>query len=102
MDFQGRGIAGATVIGGDYRLGRVHYGEFIYSFEVVGFEEVDFEKFIYGFEEGWSEASGYFRRWWSWRARCSTRPGRARLRASWWCLNGWEHDGQGDQVLRAA
>ena len=62
MDFQGRGIAGATVIGGDYRLGRVHYGEFIYSFEVVGFEEVDFEKFIYGFEEGWGEDSGYFRR----------------------------------------
>ena len=62
MDFQERGIAGATVIGGDYRLGRVHYGEFIYSFEVVGFEEVDFEKFIYGFEEGWGEDSGYFRR----------------------------------------
>ena len=52
MDFQGRGIAGATVIGRDYRLGRIHGGEFIYSFEVVGFEEVDLEKFIYGFEEG--------------------------------------------------
>ena len=60
MDFQGRRIAGATVIGRDYRLGRVCYGEFIYSFEVVGFEEVDFEKFIYGFEEGWGEDSGFF------------------------------------------
>ena len=80
MDFQGRRIAGATVIGRDYRLGRIHCGEFIYSFEVVGFEEVDFEKFIYGFEEGWGEDSGYFRR--SWRARCSTRPGRASLSAS--------------------
>ena len=62
MDFQGRGIAGATVIGGDYKLGRVHCGEFICSFEVVGFEEVDFEKFVYGSEEGWGEDSGYFRR----------------------------------------
>ena len=87
MDFQGRRIAGATVIGRDYRLGRFHYGECICSFEVVGFEEADFEKFIYGFEESWGEDSGYFRR--SWRARCSTRPGRARLRAFWWCLNGW-------------
>jgi hypothetical protein len=49
------------VIGGDYRLGRVHCEEFIYSFEVVGFEEVDFEKFVYGSEEGWGEDSGYFR-----------------------------------------
>ena len=62
MDFQGRRIAGATVIGRDYRLGRVHCREFIYSFGVIGFEEVDFEKFIYGFEEGWGEDSGYFRR----------------------------------------
>ena len=62
MDFQGRRIAGATVIGRDCRLGRIRCREFIYSFEVVGFEEVDFEKFIYGFEEGWGEVSGYFRR----------------------------------------
>ena len=62
MDFQGRSIAGATVISRDYRLGRVHCGEFIYSFEVVGFEEVDLEKFIYGFEEGLGEDSGYFHR----------------------------------------
>jgi hypothetical protein len=61
MDFQGRGIAGATVIGGDYRLGRVHCEEFIYNFEVVGFKEIDFEKFVYGSEEGWSEDFGYFR-----------------------------------------
>ena len=29
---------------------------------MVGFEEVDFEKFVYGSEEGWGEDSGYFRR----------------------------------------
>ena len=71
MDFQGWGIAEATVIGGDYRLGRVHFEKFIYNFEEVGFEEVsfeevgfkevDFEKFVYGSEEGWSEGFGYFR-----------------------------------------
>ena len=53
MDFQGREIAEATVISGDYRLSRVHFEKFIYGFEEVGFEEVgfeevDFEKFVYG------------------------------------------------------
>ena len=60
MDFQGREIAEATVIGGDYRLGKVHFEKFIHGFEEVGFEkvgfekvgfeEVDFEKFVYGFK----------------------------------------------------
>ena len=40
MDFQGRGIAGATVIGGDYRLGRVHYGGSMMAREIKYCEQL--------------------------------------------------------------
>ena len=49
MDFQGREIAEATVISGDYRLSRVHFEKFVYGFGEVG---VDYFTLDYFYRTG--------------------------------------------------